>query len=194
MGSAVCPPYMAPEFLDAATCRRVRAAMGRGIAEPAEVLESDVALDRAARHASSIEVDPETLAEVEAQLDAARDTIGAYYEMPLVRREGPGFFRYGPGGFYRPHRDWAIDAAWPGASERLISLIVFLNSARSGSAEGEFSGGELVIFPEPADDVAPEAVEVVPRQGTLVAFHAATLHEVRPVAGGTRDVIVDWYY
>jgi predicted 2-oxoglutarate/Fe(II)-dependent dioxygenase YbiX len=169
--------------------------MGRGIAEPAEVLESDVTLDRAARHASSIEVDPTTLAEVEAQLDVARDAIAAHYKMPLVRREGPGFVRYGPGGFYRLHRDRASDADWPGASKRLISLIVFLNSSRSGSAAGEFSGGELVIFPELPGEAAPsEALEVVPRQGMLVAFHAVTLHEVRPVAGGMRDVIVDWYY
>ncbi len=194
MASAVRPPYLAPEFLDAATCRRVRAAMDRGTAEPAEVLDPDVALDREARRASSIEVDPATLAAIEATLDAARDAVGAYYRLPLVSREGAGFLRYGPGGFYRRHRDRAIDAAWPGASQRLIALVVFLNSSRSESREGEFSGGDLLIFPESPDVAGREPITVTPCEGSLVAFHAATLHEVRPVAGGMRDVVVDWYY
>ena len=39
-----------------------------------------------------------------------------------------------------------------------------------------------------------DALEITPREGLLVAFDAARLHEVRPVAGGIRDVIVDWFY
>lgn len=187
-------PYLAPEFLDAATCRRVRASMDQGTAEPAEVLEPGVTLDVEVRRAFSIEVDPATLVAIEAKLDAARDAVGAYYRLPLVKREGAGFLRYAPGGFYRPHRDRAIDAAWPGASERLIALVVFLNSSRSGRAHGDFSGGELLIFPEPSEAPSREPMTVTPREGFLVAFHAAVLHEVRPVIGGMRDVIVDWYY
>lgn len=189
------PLYVRPDFLDPAACRRVRKAMDRGIAEPAEVFAPDVTLDVAARRASSVDIDAVTLEAVEAKLDAARDVIAAYYNLSLVAREGPGFLRYGPGGFYRRHRDRSVDAAWPGASQRLISVVVFLNSSRSGSARGDFSGGELLIFPESPHEVAiPDAIHVAPRQGTLVAFHAATLHEVRPVGGGMRDVIVDWYY
>lgn len=186
--------YLAPHFLDAGTCRHLRAAMDRGAPEPAEVLQLNISLDLNARRASSIEIDPAAINAVETSLDAARHAIAAFYNVPLATREGPGFLRYAAGDFYRRHRDRANDASWPGAARRLVSVVVFLNSSSPRPALGEFSGGELVIFPEPLDDVAAEAIEVVPRQGSLVAFHAATLHEVRPVAGGMRDVIVDWYY
>jgi len=190
--------YLAPRFLDPATCLSIQTAMDRGTAEPAEVFDPGASLDLDARRAASIDIDPAILKTVEATLDAARDAIAAYYHLSLVSREGPGFLRYGPGGFYRRHRDRAVDAAWPGAAERLVSLIVFLNSSSPRPAAGEFSGGELLIFPE-SDDVAgsvagSEAIKVAPCRGSLVAFHAATFHEVCPVASGIRDVIVDWYY
>ena len=51
-----------------------------------------------------------------------------------------------------------------------------------------------MIYPEPPADEPGDPLEITPREGLLVAFDAARLHEVRPVAGGTRDVIVDWFY
>jgi len=169
--------------------------MDRGTAEPAEVLGDGVVLDRAARRACSIEVDPSAIAAVETKLDAVRSDVAAHYGLPLDTREGPGFLRYAEGGFYRRHCDRAAESAWPGASRRQVSLVVFLNSSRSASPKGEFSGGELVIFQEEADGrQAGEPIRIVPRQGCLVAFHAAMAHEVRPVAHGARDVIVDWFY
>lgn len=169
--------------------------MGRGTAEPAEVFDSGASVDLRARRAASIDVDPATLDTVEMTLDGVRNAIAAHYQLSLVSREGPGFLRYGPGGFYRRHRDRAVDAVWPGAARRQISLIVFLNSSCPRPAPGEFSGGELVIFPDSLDvPVTVGAITVVPRQGSLVVFDASTSHEVRPVRGGTRDVIVDWYY
>ena len=196
--------YLVPGFLDPATCLSIQTAMDRGTAEPAEVFDPDASLDLDARRAASIDIDPVTLECVEEVLDAARAAIAAYYHLALVSREGPGFLRYGPGGFYRRHRDRAegevdpVLPAWPGAARRLVSLIVFLNSSRARPAAGEFSGGELLIYPE-SDAVAgsvagSEGITVAPCRGSLVAFDAATLHEVRPVVGGIRDVIVDWYY
>jgi predicted 2-oxoglutarate/Fe(II)-dependent dioxygenase YbiX len=173
-----------PNFLELALCGLVQAAMDRGGVEPAEILEEGPALDREARRASIIEVDPATLAHVEARLDAARDGLSARCGVPLGGREGAGFIRYSHGGFYRPHRDQAVDANWPGAARRQIAVVVFLNNG--------FTGGELVIYPEAPHDETP--VRVTPRQGSLAAFDAALLHEVRPVAGGARDVIVDWFY
>ena len=64
-----------PGFLDAVTCRRLRAVMDSGVAEPAEVLGSEVVIDQRARRASDIEVDPPTLAAVELKLESARAAI-----------------------------------------------------------------------------------------------------------------------
>jgi predicted 2-oxoglutarate/Fe(II)-dependent dioxygenase YbiX len=173
-----------PGFIGSALCRQVRIAMDLGGVEPAEILEDGPALDREARRASIIEVDPATLAAVEARLDAARDGLSASCGVALGRREGAGFIRYSHGGFYRPHRDRARDADWPGAAERRIAVVVFLNAG--------FEGGELMIYPESPGHDTP--AQIRPHPGSLVAFDAAWLHEVRPVAGGTRDVIVDWFY
>ena len=204
---SIPPVTIIPHFLDAALCRRVQIAMDRGEMEPAEILEDGPELDREARRASIIDVDPATLAAVEARVEAARDGLSARCGVPLGGREGAGFVRYSHGGFYRPHRDRAHDADWPGAAERRIAVVVFLNSSRTvppslasgelwrgrAAADGdEFSGGELVIYPESPYDDTP--IRITPRQGSLVAFDAALLHEVRPVAGGARDVIVDWFY
>jgi len=184
-----------PGFLDAATCCRLRDTMDRGIAAPAVVLDSEIVLDDAARRVSDIDVDRSTLAAVELKLESARAAIEAYHGLPIDEREGPSFLRYGPGGFYRRHRDQAAEAAWPDAARRQVSLVIFLNSSRSVPEPNEFSGGELVMFPEDVPDVPTgEPIEIVPQQGSLVAFRADTAHEVRPVSAGVRDVIVDWFY
>jgi predicted 2-oxoglutarate/Fe(II)-dependent dioxygenase YbiX len=187
-------PNLIPGFLDPAICREVRTAMDRGAAEAAEILDQGVAVDEDVRRASNIDVDPCTLAAVEARLDAASDMLSVVCGVPLIGREGAGFIRYSDGGFYRPHRDRGDDAEWPTAARRRLAVVVFLNSAQGNLQSGDFLGGELVIYPGSADDGKRNPIRITPREGLLVAFDAALLHEVRPVVEGTRDVIVDWYY
>jgi predicted 2-oxoglutarate/Fe(II)-dependent dioxygenase YbiX len=179
--------FVDSHFLNADTCSRIRTAMDRGVAEAAEVLQGSAAVDRRARDATVIDVDPTTLTEVEAALDARRDAIAAFFGIALTEREGAGFLRYTTGGFYGPHRDWTGTSAWPAAARRRIALVVFLNSSRESPGQGEHAGGTLRIF----DD---EIRDVLPREGCLVAFEATLLHEVLPVRTGIRDVIVDWFY
>jgi predicted 2-oxoglutarate/Fe(II)-dependent dioxygenase YbiX len=186
--------YIAPGFLDPETCGCLRAAMDRGVAEPAEVLDHGASLDLEARRATAIEIDLAVAAVVDARLDAARPAIADYYKVVLRRREGSAFLRYGPGGFYGRHRDFAVDAGWQGAAERRVSLVTFLNTADSVSSAGEFSGGELVIHLPEAAGQDPQTCCIAPRQGCLVAFPSDLLHEVQPVTAGVRDVVVDWYY
>jgi predicted 2-oxoglutarate/Fe(II)-dependent dioxygenase YbiX len=186
-------PTLIRDFLDPAACREVRAAMDRGAADAAEVLADGVALDGEARRAASIDIDPCTLAAVEARLDEVRDALAARFGVELHGREGAGFIRYSDGGFYRPHRDRGGDAGWPAAARRRIAVVVFLNSA-AADGPGDFRGGDLVIYAESPDDESRDSIRITPRAGLLVAFDAARLHEVRPVAGGVRDVIVDWFY
>ena len=167
--------------------------MDRGASEPAEVLDHRITLDTGARMASSVDVDASTLAGVERRLDRQRAAVDGFFGLHLTGREGAGFLRYGPGAFYGPHRDRAVVASWPGAARRRISLVVFLNDGTGASAPdagvpGEFTGGTLRLHV-----TGSEPLDIVPRQGMLVAFPATTLHEVLPVREGTRDVIVDWF-
>jgi len=186
-------PILVLNFFDEATCRDVRNAMNRGAAEAAEVLVHGIALDDEARRASSIDIDPCTLAAVETRLDEVRDALSARCGVTLQGREGAGFIRYSNGGFYRPHRDQGDDPEWPAAAQRRIAVVVFLNSSQD-ARPGGFLGGELVIYPESPEAGEREPIRITPREGLLVAFDAAGLHEVRPVVGGPRDVIVDWFY
>ena len=170
--------YRDPAFLDADTCTRVRRAMDEGHVEPAEILHGHIETQDDVRRAAYVDVADAVLEEVEARLDAARDTIGRFFGLALTAREGAGFVRYPDGGFYRPHRDRADVASWPDASRRRIAVVVFLND--------DFSGGVLRLLEH-------ETLDLVPKAGALVAFPADRLHEVTPVRGRARDAIVDWY-
>jgi predicted 2-oxoglutarate/Fe(II)-dependent dioxygenase YbiX len=181
-GRGMPRPYLEAGFFDPAACARVRAAMDQGATEAAGILRGGTALDRQVRHAAHVEVDPGTLAFVESRLDAHRARLAEWFRHPLAAREGAGFLRYGPGGFYRPHRDRGSDPSWPGAVRRRVAIVLFLTACR---------GGALRLLDE--EDGRGD-VNVVPAEGALVAFPADTLHEVAPVEAGTRDVVVDWFY
>ena len=161
--------------------------MDRGASEPAEILDRSITLDSDARRASSIDVGDDILTAVDAVFDAERKAVAAFFDVRLIGREGAGFIRYPPGGFYRAHRDAGDLPSWPAAARRRISVVLFLNTCREVPRPGEFGGGILKVFEN-------EPMDVVPRQGLLVAFPSTDLHEVTPVWSGARDVIVDWYY
>jgi predicted 2-oxoglutarate/Fe(II)-dependent dioxygenase YbiX len=182
-------PLFVPEFLDAAACLRVRRAMDRGTAEPAEVLDEAFVTNDEVRRASHVEIDADTLEFLEGRLDRARGVVSQFFGIPLVRREGSSVLRYSPGGFFRPHRDWGHVRPWPDAARRRVAVVVFLTTSTAADASGTFSGGILRLFRE--DD---EPFDVHPRAGTLVAFPAVTLHEVTDVRDGVRDAVVDWFY
>jgi predicted 2-oxoglutarate/Fe(II)-dependent dioxygenase YbiX len=188
---AACHLYRRPGFLGAEDIERVKAAIGAGQAEAAEVLGDAMAHDEAVRRAASIEVDGGTLRFVEARLDRHLTEVAGAFRVSLTSREGPSFLRYGPGGRYRPHRDRADVPSWPDAARRRIAAVVFLDSSRDADRQhGTFDGGVLRLLP---DGGAP-LVEIPPAAGLLVAFPADRLHEVTAVRGGTRHAIVDWYY
>jgi PKHD-type hydroxylase len=154
--------------------------MDRAAAEPAEILAGRIAVDTGVRHAMSVDVDADTVTLIETAIDAERAALASFFDEPPGEREGPGFLRYGPGGFYGPHRDRGSMPSWPGAARRRIAVVIFLND--------QFGGGVLRLYGEEG------ASDIVPREGTLVAFAADTLHEVEPVTEGTRDTVVDWFY
>ena len=179
-------PLFIDAFLDAATCRRFRALMDQGAVEPAEILDDAITLDEEVRRVAVIDVPASALEEVEQRLDAMRDEVGRFFGLTLTSREGANFLRYQKGGFYLPHVDRAVIESWPDAARRQVALVLFLNGSVGKPGPGEFSGGELCLI--------EARVDVVPQEGLLVAFDAGMLHEVAPVAQGTRDVIVDWFY
>lgn len=161
--------------------------MDAGTAEPAEILQDEITRQPAVRRALHVEVAADALAVVEQRLDAERGRVGRFFGLTLTRREGPGFLRYPAGAFYRPHRDRGTVPSWPAAAQRRIALVIFLNSSAGATAPSTFTGGALRLL-------EPAPYEILPTEGTCVAFSADLLHEVAPVVDGVRDSIVDWYY
>jgi predicted 2-oxoglutarate/Fe(II)-dependent dioxygenase YbiX len=175
-------------FLRPAECLAVRSAMDAGVVEEAEILGDGIRRQALVRNAALVEPAGHVVEQIEARLEACRERVAASLGMALGDREGAGFVRYPAGGFYRPHRDRGDDPQWKQAAHRAVALVLFLNSSRDGSPDGEFDGGALrLLLPDGDIDVTPEA-------GLLVAFPADALHEVTEVRGGTRDAIVDWFY
>lgn len=170
-----------------AFCEEVRAAMDRGNAAPAEIFDGAYVVDRRVRDVLDVEVAEGILKAVEARVTAARAEVGRFFGLTLTRSEGPGFLRYRPGGFYRRHRDRSSETAAIG--ERLVSLVVFLNSANDPPGGKGFRGGALRLYPQEGEP----PVDVRPRAGLVVAFPADMPHEALTVVGGVRDVVVDWY-
>lgn len=163
--------------------------MDGGASDPAEILEDSVEHQEHVRRTLSIEVPTATLDDVETALESARARLAERSGMTLGVREGPGFLRYLPGGFYRPHRDKGDVPSWPGAAHRQLALVVFLSSARAAGDPASFTGGVLRLYPEDG-----EPIDIVPVEGLLVAFPATTLHEVTRVGDAVRDAVVDWFY
>jgi len=176
-------------FWSSDECRLIRDAMDRGASDPAEILEDSIEHQDHVRRTLSIEVAAPTLEGVERDLEGARDRLAALSGMALGVREGTGFLRYLPGGFYRPHRDRGDLPSWPGASRRQLAVVVFLTTARDGGHPEGFTGGVLRLYPKES-----EPIDIVPMEGLLVAFPATTLHEVTRVDGAIRDAVIDWFY
>jgi predicted 2-oxoglutarate/Fe(II)-dependent dioxygenase YbiX len=182
--------FTVPDAMDAASCRRVRAAMDAGVPEPAEVLDETITVQEEVRRASQIDVPEMVLEMVEQCLDRMLDAIAAFYRLSLHSREGASFLRYETGGFYKPHVDRARVPSWPATARRQVTTVLFLESSRDAEPAGGFSGGLLRLFP----DGAGAPFDITPTRGTLVAFPATMRHEVTPVTSGRRDTVVDWFY
>ena len=92
------------------------------------------------------------------------------------------FSLYGPGDYYKRHKD-----AFKGEANRVLSLALYLNPGWTAD-----DGGELVLYPSDADAETVEApmrlaaglpaeTKVTPLMGTLVLFLSEDFpHEVLP--------------
>lgn len=165
-------------FWSPARCAQVRAAIDRAPLSAAEIYEGEYRVDENVRRTFEADVEAAVVRGVEEAMAQVRARVSRFFSVPLVGSEGPGFFRYPPGGLYAPHRDGLADAhdEYP----RRISVVLFLNDAE---------GGVLRLY-----DEHDSPIDIVPMQGTLIAFPATWLHEVLPVTAGVRDAIVDWFY
>ena len=144
--------------------------------KPASVESLDPAQSASIRKSSAVFVFPnESTNWVFERLGKAireiNDTIYGFVVSQF--KEGFQFTRYEVGEYYGPHFDIG-----PGKlTERKLSLTVQL------SAPEDYTGGELIIYPE---FVASKD------QGTMTVFPSFMCHDVRPVKTGVRYSLVSW--
>jgi predicted 2-oxoglutarate/Fe(II)-dependent dioxygenase YbiX len=161
--------------------------MDGGEMAPAEVVDGLPVVDRSVRDALDVTIDPALLDLVDERLVPHRDLAARHFGLVLSGSVGASCLRYPPGGHYQRHRDRDPDFG-PGTDDRQLTVVVWLNSAETRWAPGDFGGGTLRVF-------APDGGthDMIPRAGTLVVFPADWPHEVLPVTRGLRDVVVDWW-
>jgi len=144
--------------------------------QPALVEDTDLAQSVRLRKSSAVFVFPSASTNwvFERLSKAIREINDAIYGFVVSHfKEGFQFTRYEVGEYYGPHFDIG-----PGKlTERKLSLTVQL------SPPDEYTGGELIIYPE---FVAPKD------QGTMTVFPSFMCHNVRPVTTGVRYSLVSW--
>ena len=172
-----------PDFRARSWCDLVVSAMDRATWSDAEIVDAGYRVNQAVRRVREAEVCGDTLREVEAAIEDARRRAEAFFGLRLDGNEAPRVLRYVSGGVYRRHRDCIDDQA--ATFPRVISVVLFLSTA------GEGDGGVLRLHGVDGAHVSAP-LDVRPNAGTLVAFPSGWLHEVLPVTGGVRDVVVDW--
>jgi len=85
-------------------------------------------------------------------------------------------------GYYKKHNDCGNRLDPSLLSVRKISFTIQL------SDENEYDGGELVLYNEGKEIIAPKS------KGTLIFFFSHILHEVKPVTRGKRRSLVSWVH
>ncbi len=116
-------------------------------------------------------------------LDALQLGLNRRLFLGLTHHESHYAF-YPPGASYQRHRDaFAAD----GYSNRIVSLVLYLNETWSDTA-----GGELVVYGDSKGDAEP-LKRLAPLPGRLVLFLSADLpHEVLP-AQQNRYSLAAWF-
>jgi PKHD-type hydroxylase len=144
--------------------------------KPALVETMDLAQSERIRKSSAVFVAPNKATSwiFERLGKAVREVNDAVYGFDVSQfREGFQFTRYEVGEYYGPHFDIG-----PGKlTERKLSLTVQL------SAPEEYTGGELIIYPD---------FSASKDQGTMTVFPSFMCHNVCPVTTGVRYSLVSW--
>ncbi|MCC7125645.1 MAG: 2OG-Fe(II) oxygenase [Acidobacteria bacterium] len=160
-----------------------------GTSQPVEVQPAggaDFVVEQDVRRAWEVDVTDEVHDALVDLVNGLRPELAAWCGQPLEPCDAVAVLHYPPGAFYRTHRDVNDDAVDPAIARRVVSVVLFANSAGES-----FAGGTLRLFPSGEDESLPP-LDIVPRAGRLVAFPSALLHEVTPVDHGDRVAVVAW--
>jgi predicted 2-oxoglutarate/Fe(II)-dependent dioxygenase YbiX len=183
---------LAPGFLSVRECEEIVRGMAATAGQPGQLVRGGRAiLDRSVRSCSEHSL-PQAVSEnlcqrligfLGGQHDKLRDDIHSF--------DGPYFLSYGPGNFFRPHRDIGSHDDPASMTARRWSLVLYLNGHKPEGALPVFDGGALMLYDTTLGTDDRRRV-IIPRPGLLTLFRSSLLHEVMMVRDGTRYAVVGW--
>jgi predicted 2-oxoglutarate/Fe(II)-dependent dioxygenase YbiX len=172
-------------------CRSVVECMAGAVTLAGGVLrQSQDSVDPRLRRCSEHVVGSEQAAVV---VRAMREIAGQMIDT-TVALDGPKFCGYGPGEYFRAHRDRSADPLDPPVVRaRRFTLVCLLNDDDPAGGLPVFDGGALVVH-APRDNGRVEPRNLRMRAGSVAVFAADLLHEVRPVRSGMRYTAIGWLF
>lgn len=192
-----CGVVIEPGFLDPQACQRVAGIMGRRRQVTLATVygQGQHSVIEAARRTRLVSLPPAMIPGVEQRLDAWQPRLADHFKVELVAHEPPQFLRYTQGDHFRAHVDRVYDdPASPEISRRRVSVVVFLNASAKGGREGDYAGGNLVLYGLlPGEKWKQFGAAIPSSPGMLVAFSSDLRHEVTAVTSGMRATVVSWY-
>lgn len=186
--------FLDGEFLDARECEAMLAELRSADGRAASVYSRDApgSVDERVRRAARLSPSREMVELVRRRLLERLPALEEHFHITLGDCEEPQFLRYDAGGFFVAHQDGGSGLIRSEREARKVSVVLFLNRQTETREPGSYSGGSLILYARP---VSPESerLSLACAPGSLVAFRAATTHEVLPVTEGERYTIACWY-
>ena len=141
-----------------------------------------------------LDLPPHSLNELKQKALQLKPRLEEFFSAELTKIKEPHFVVYNTGDFLGSHIDIKMDQNADSESYG-ISTVVFLNDRDEDSSDDGFSGGDLTLYGLIKNKAFSEfGYPVKAEAGKIVAFSASCLHEVTPVARGTRYVINGGFY
>jgi SM-20-related protein len=190
-----CGLFVAPTFLDATTCARLRA----DICSSAQIqgtvgLEgARYAVDRRVRRVVMADIGDEPTELVRSRVMALKPDFETHFSMTLTEFQRPQFLRYAEGDFYARHRDRNPDSAAALSTARRVSVVIFLNDSTPAPAAETYGGGALTFYGLMGDGTDHVGFPLDAELGLLIAFPADLPHAVAPVTHGERFTVAGWF-
>jgi SM-20-related protein len=188
--------FVRPNFLDAETCARLRAAANEAEKVPGAVGSEDAAyeIDVRTRRTDIADVSDETMELIAGPVDAITPAIAQHYSVQVEGRQSLQFLVYNEGDFFGAHTDRTeFEGGAKFSKRRLVSVVVFLNDQAKEPSPLTYGGGTLTFYGLLGGEKGEKVgLPVVGEEGLLVAFKSNITHAVTPVTHGERFTVVTW--
>jgi len=183
---------LAPDFLSAIECEEIVQGITATAGEPGHLVRAGQAiLDPSVRSCREHGLPPRLRERLGQRLTRFLSGEGGKLRDEVDNLDGPYFLSYGPGSFFRSHRDiGTVDDPFNMRTRRW-SLVLYLNGREPNGALPTFDGGALTVY-DSTLGAANRRLVIIPRPGLLALFRSSLLHEVMIVHEGTRYAAVGW--